>query len=70
MGMHCYKRCSVYRQPDEFPLVIYGTTKECANAMGVSHHTFLEYICRIRKGKWKSRKWIICEDEVDEDGNL
>ena len=60
------KRYSVYHIKTEMPLIIYGTAKECAEAMGVTKNSFFRYIMRIRDGKIQVRKWLIYEDEVDE----
>ena len=66
------KRYSVYHTKTEMPLVIYGTAKECAEAMGVTLNSFYRYIMRIREGKIKIRKWLVYEDEVEEleDGKI
>jgi hypothetical protein len=63
-------RYSVYHTKTEMPLIIYGTSKECAEAMGVTLNSFFRYIMRIREGKIKVRKWLVYEDEVEdlEDG--
>lgn len=60
------KRYSVYHIKTEMPLVIYGTSKECAEAMGVTLNSFFRYIMRIKEGKIQARKWLIYEDEVDD----
>ena len=66
----CFNRYSVYHSKTELPLVIYGTSKECAKAMGIRVNSFYRYICRMRGGKIKLRKWLVYEDEVEdlEDG--
>ena len=60
------RRYSVYHTKTEMPLVIYRTAKECAEAMGITLHSFYRYLTRIRQGKIKIRKWLIYEDELDE----
>ena len=64
-------RYSVYYKKTDLPLVIYGTSKECAKAMGVTLNSFYRYICRMRQGKIKLRKWSVYQDEKEdqEDGN-
>lgn len=64
------KRYSVYYSDTEMPLVLYGTSKQCAEAMGISRHSFYKYISRMRGGKIKLRKWLVYEDEMEdiEDG--
>ena len=63
-------RYSVYHKDTDLPLVIYGTSKQCAKAMGVTLNSFYRYICRMRQGKIKLRKWSVYEDEKEdqEDG--
>ena len=62
------KRYSVYHKKDEIPLIVYATSDECAKAMGIKRNSFYRYICRMRAGKIQVRKWLVYEDEVDEDG--
>ena len=61
------KRYSVYHRKTEQPLVIYGTSKECAKAMGIKVNSFYRYIVRMRQGKIQLRKWLVYEDEVEEE---
>ena len=61
----CRKRYSVYHRKTDEPLVIYGTSKECAKAMGIRLNSFYRYIVRMRQGKIQLRKWLVYEDEVD-----
>jgi predicted DNA-binding transcriptional regulator YafY len=51
------------------PVVVYGTAKECAEAIGVSVRSFYRYISRIREGKISSRKWDVYEDGESEEEN-
>ena len=64
------KKYSVYHKKTEVPLVVYGSSKVCAKAMGISLNSFYRYICRMRGGKINLRKWLVYEDEMDgeEDG--
>ena len=64
------KRYSVYHTKTDMPLIIYGTSKECAEAMGITVNSFYRYIIRTRQGKIKAHKWLVYEDEVEdlEDG--
>ena len=66
MKDRCQKRYSVYDSKTEMPLIIYGTSKECAKAMGVTLNSFYRYLIRVREGKIKLHKWLVYEDEVDE----
>jgi RNA polymerase subunit RPABC4/transcription elongation factor Spt4 len=64
-------RYSVYHNKTEQPVIIYATATECAKAMGIKTNSFYRYICRMRSGKNRQRKWLVYEDEVEEleDGN-
>lgn len=66
MKDRCQKRYSVYDSKTEMPLIIYGTSKECAKAMGVTLNSFYRYLIRVREGKIKLHKWLVYEDEVEE----
>lgn len=70
MAYRCYKMYSVYHMKDEAPLILYATSRECADAMGITQNSFYRYICRMRQGKIKNRKWLVYEEEVEdlEDG--
>lgn len=63
----CKHRYSVYHKDSELPLILYGTSTECAEAMGVSRNTFYRYLVRMRQGKIKLRKWLVFEDEVEDE---
>lgn len=60
-------RYSVYNKKTDAPIVIYGTSKECANAMGIRLNSFYKHIVRMRKGKTNTTKWLVFEDEKEED---
>ena len=62
---HYNKRYSVYYKKDETPLIIYATSKECAKEMGVSEASFYSYCYRTKKGS--VRKWLVYEDEMDDE---
>ena len=57
------KKYSVYSAKTDLPVIIYPSSKECANAMGIRVNSFYRYICRMRGGKFKQRKWLVYEDE-------
>ena len=59
-------RYSVYHIKTEMPLIIYGTSRECAEAMGVTLNSFYRSVMRMREGKIHMRKWAVYEDEVEE----
>ncbi len=62
-----YKRFSVYRREDEMPVILYATAEECAEAMGCSRDTFFTYLSRFKKGMMYPKKYLIYEDEVEEE---
>ena len=66
MKDRCRKRYSVYDAKTEMPIVIYGTARECAEAMGITLNSFHRCVMRTREGKIHMRKWEVCEDEVEE----
>ena len=57
------KKYSVYSAKDEMPVLIYASAKECAEFMGITENAFFRFICRMRSGKYKQRKWLVYEDE-------
>lgn len=59
-------RYSVYHRKTDMPLILYDTAKACAQAMGIKVNSFYRYICRMRQGKIKLRKWAVYEDEEEE----
>lgn len=67
MGRRFDHRYSVYDRKTEMPVMIYATSKECAEAMGVTLHTFYRYIHWERTGKGHQGKWAVFEDEVDDE---
>ena len=63
------KRYSVYRVADDMPIILYATARECAEALGIKYRSFLMRTHRGRYGKHRARKYVVCEDEKeDEDG--
>lgn len=60
------KMYSVYRMKGDLPVVIYASAKECAKTMGITINAFYKYIWRMRAGKCKQRKWMVCEEEKDD----
>ena len=61
------KKYSVYSAKTDLPVIIYAGSKECAKAMGIKLNSFYRYICRMRGGKIKLRKWLVYEDELDDE---
>ena len=50
MGRGPYRHYSVYNRKTDEPIVIYGTSIECAKVMGVTMTTFYIYVTRTRNG--------------------
>lgn len=61
------KRYSVYRRKDDMPVILFGTSRQCAAALGVTNETFRCYIARQRGGERYPKKILIFEDEIDEE---
>lgn len=57
------KRYSVYSAKTELPVIIYAKSKDCAKVMGITLNSFYRYICYMRCGNIKLRKWLVYEDE-------
>lgn len=66
MKDRCQKRYSVYSAKTDTPLIIYGTARACAEAMGITKNSFYRSLMRTRQGKINIRKWAVYEDEVEE----
>lgn len=64
------KHYSVYHKDTDQPLIIYGSSIECAEAMGIKLQSFYRYVMRMREGKIRLRKWAVYEDLEDENGNI
>ena len=63
MGRKKSKMYSVYNAKTDLPVIIYADSDECAKALGITRNSFYRYICRMRAGKIKLRKWQVYEDE-------
>ena len=61
--MNNAKKYSVYSAKTDLPVIIYASSKECAKAMGIRVNSFYRFVCRMRSGKYKQRKWLVYEDE-------
>ena len=64
-GYMMAKHYSVYEPRTDKPIMIYGTSVECAKALGITLGSFYRGIVRQRKGK-KSTKYEIFEDTEDD----
>ena len=60
---------SVYRKPDDTPVVIHKNRVQCAAAMGITVKSFDSIASKNRTGKKVSKRWDIvrCEEEEDEE---
>ena len=56
------KRYTVYNNNTDFPVIVSGTSRECANAMGVS----LNYFWKCITGK-HGKKWFIIKEDAEEE---
>lgn len=66
-GQQFYRYYSAYNRKTDEPIIIHGTARDCASAMGVMTNSFFAYLTRQRKGKING-KFEIFEDgrEVDD----
>lgn len=63
-------RYSVYETGTDRPISIYGTAKECADALHIAVESFYKQIMRMRKGQPPQRYEIFIDDTDDEEVNL
>ena len=59
---------SVYERPTDRPIVIYGTARECAEALGITRESFYKQLIREKRGV-PPKSYEIFEDgpESEED---
>ena len=57
-GTRKLKRYTVYNNKTDFPVIVNGTHRECAEAMGISLDTFYKYTSTR-----KTTKWTVMEDK-------
>lgn len=60
-----YRRYSIYRIKDDFPLAIFQPAQECARILGVSLDTFRSYFSRQRNGIYMRGVHIYRDDTSD-----
>lgn len=63
-------RYSVYETGTDRPIMIWGTAKECAAALGITYDSFLSYVSRARAGRPYKGIEIIEHGVTDEDDVL
>lgn len=56
---------TVYDNKTDFPIIVGGTARECANAMGITLESFYNAVDRCRKGK--NNRWTILAEWEDEE---
>jgi hypothetical protein len=60
------KKYSVYERGTDRPIVIYGTARECAEAMGIAYESFRKFLY-LQKHRHPMEKYEIFEDPTDEE---
>lgn len=60
------RRYSVYRVRDEMPIIIYGTAKECAAALGIRMDSFFRQVSRSKEKKTNHGRYVVYEDQVED----
>ncbi len=58
------KRWTVYNNYTDLPVMIDGTSQECAKAMGVTM-SYFHKVCYLAK-RGQCRKWYVQEESEDE----
>ncbi len=64
------KRYTVYNKKTGLPVMIGGTSVQCAAAMGLAMTSFYSTYSRLKNGKIVSKTWEISQDEEDLDEDL
>ena len=60
-------RYSVYNRRTDLPVIIGGTARECAAAMGIKFNSFHGIYTKLKNGNKKaSRKWEIFRDDPED----
>jgi DNA-binding Xre family transcriptional regulator len=54
------QKYTVYDNFTDLPVIVNGTSDECANAMGVAISTFYSYLSPSRK--WRGNRWVVIKD--------
>lgn len=60
------RRYSVYRAKDDTPIIINGTAKECAAALGIRLNSFFVQVVRSKDPKVNHSRYMIYEDTAEE----
>lgn len=59
------KRYTVYNNYTDYPVIVCGTVKECAEVMGIMPNNFYSIRCKSNKGI--DKKWTIIDEKDDDD---
>lgn len=59
------KRYTVYNNYTDYPVVVFGTVKECAEAMGITPKSF--YAIRSKSNRGIDKKWTVIDEKEDDD---
>ena len=59
------RRYSVYRAKDDTPIIISGTAKACAEALGIRLNSFFIQVIRARDPNANHSRYVIYEDGVE-----
>ena len=61
---------SVYERGTDRPIFIHGTSRQCADALGIELDSFYKQVVRTRKDQAPRRYEIIIENSTEEDSEL
>lgn len=59
-----YLNYTVYDNRTDFPIIVGGSARACAKAMGITLESFYNAVDRSRKGK--NKRWTILSEWEDE----
>ena len=62
-GTRSFCNYTVYDNKTDLPVIVAGTARECARAMGIQLHSFYAAVVNARKGTVK--KWTIYREFYD-----
>ena len=60
------RRYSVYRAKDDMPIVIYGTSQQCADALGIKVKSFYGQVLRSKDENAGHSKYVVYKDKVED----
>lgn len=62
------KRYTVYNNHNETPVIVNGTAKECAKAMGIKPTSFHAIRCKCNAGVYG--KWTVIDESEEEECSM